>query len=163
MSGQCVGQFFWQIDGQQFPGHIIRKSSQISIEDARAYALPDNATSGVLRLEDGTEYPVPAAPQPSIREIFAAAVEAAKSAIIDLKANVWLAQVMAGVDPATATANGVAFAAHHAQAISNYELAGGHPIAAAALLAAVQADSTHAFLELPGVMQVFESALGGGQ
>lgn len=152
-------KFFWQIGEAEIPGPIISKPTIIA-QDAGGYALPEGASSGVLRVVDGgPEYQVPGPAVPTIREVFGGAVESARELILDLKAAAWQAQVAQGVDPGTATANGVVFAAYHATAISNYELAGGHPLAAAALLDAVEADTIHEFLQLPGVMAVFQAAL----
>lgn len=97
----------------------------------------------------------------STRQIFANAVVAAQAAILDLKENAHKAQVAAGVAEHIATDNGVLLFVEDDEifaAIGKYEQAGGHPIAAAPLLAKIKAKDLD-WLKLPGVLAVFEAAL----
>lgn len=100
---------------------------------------------------------------PDMVAVFSEHTAAAKAAILQLKANAWAAMVGAGMSPSDATAAGVQFAIYHAAPVNNFELAGGHPLAAAALLAAITSQaSLAAFPWLVGpVLAVFENALGG--
>ena len=96
--------------------------------------------------------------------LFASAVEDAKFAIVRLKADAWSALVASGMQPAEATAAGVGLALYPPvkNAIQDFELAGGHPMASSALLAAITEPTTlSAFPWLQGpVLHVFQDALG---
>lgn len=117
----------------------------ITQTDADFYAGSIDA----LTLEDGSTLVPATRPGPDpiepIVELFTGAVQAAQAKIILLKAQC-LGAMTAYADYTRddATAEGVRFATSPAikDAISSYEIAGGHPDAAAALLAAVAADET---------------------
>lgn len=115
----------------------------------------------------GGQYVLQQAPVPTSgsKERFSNAVEWAKDRILDLKAAAKDAQVAAGIDESEATTNGVLLFVGAPgddsifSAVGKYEQAGGHPVAAANLLGLIKAKNP-AWLNLPGVLAVFESYLG---
>lgn len=121
-----------------------------------------NEDTGAITLWPCEITDVPSPPA-NMAAVFAEHATAAKAAILQLKADAWAAMVGAGMSPSDATAAGVQFAIYHAAPVNNFELAGGHPLAASALLAAITSPaSLAAFPWLVGpVLAVFENALGG--
>lgn len=81
-----------------------------------------------------------------IGPVFAQAPVAASAAILGLKKAVWEALVGGGMDPAEATAAGVALVLRHSSALAAYEAAGGHPVAAQALYDAISSAESVAAL-----------------
>jgi hypothetical protein len=123
MSSQFVGQFFWQIDGLEIAGHIIRKSLPIGLDDAKTIALPENASSGVLRVEGGEEYPVPP------RDLFAITDTQLRDdegkrrdLILWLRAKAFWALVGAGIAPGTALGYGQQFVGRYGRELEAYIL-----------------------------------------
>ena len=79
--------------------------------------------------------PTPIEPVEQFKQVFASAVSGAQQKIVSLKASCCVALMAAGMTRDDAVSAGVAFAMHPSikAAISDYELVGGHPLAAAAL------------------------------
>lgn len=84
--------------------------------------------------------PEPVDPLDQFRQLFSSAVSQAQQKIINLKAECCQALIAGGMDRDSAVGAGVQFATHPTikSAINDYELAGGHPLAAAAFKAAAE-------------------------
>lgn len=97
----------------------------------------------------------------NIGKIFADAYAAAPLALNQLKQAVWTARVMAGTDPAQATAEGVALVLRFGPELGAYKDAGGHTIAAQALYAAISSPESVAALPwlTEPILAIFAAAL----
>lgn len=96
-------------------------------------------------------------PVEQFRQIFSSAVSQAQQKIINLKAECCLALITAGMDRDSAVAAGVEFATNPTikSAINDYELAGGHPLAAAAFKSA--ADSVKPEWLTPEILALWDA------
>lgn len=112
--------------------------------DNVSLATCSNGHQAIVLVAGGDTY-TPAAPESpdpveQYNQLFSGAVEAAQQKIINLKTQCCLALIAGGMDRDSAIAAGVQFAVHPTikSAINDYELAGGHPLMAAAFKAAAQ-------------------------
>ncbi|TXH16696.1 MAG: hypothetical protein E6R03_05130 [Hyphomicrobiaceae bacterium] len=78
-----------------------------------------------------------------------------------LKGQVWVALVAGGMQPDEATAAGVALVLRFGAELAAYNSAGGHPVAAAALYAAISSPESQAALTwlTPEILALFQAAL----
>lgn len=116
-----LARFFWLENGVEIPGPILEKDN-ITAEDTKAYALPDSATSGVMRIQDGPEWPCPprdylAITDDQLRNDHAKRVEL----ILWLRARAFWAMVDSGVNPGTALGRGQQFAGRYGRELYAYE------------------------------------------
>lgn len=105
--------------------------------------------------------PAPVTDVERMASLFSQAQAGAPAYLNQLKGAVWMALVAAGMSEADATAAGVALVLRHAAPLAAFEAAGGHPVAAAALYAAISsAESVAAlpWLTAP-ILAIFQAAL----
>lgn len=96
---------------------------------------------------------------------FKRAREAAPEALDRLKGAVWAGQVAGGMAPDEATAAGVGLVLLHGPLLAAFEAAGGHPVAAQALYAAIASEASVAalpWLTAP-ILGIFRAALTPGK
>lgn len=100
-------------------------------------------------------------PALDIGKVFAEAYAAAPLALNQLKQAVWTARVMAGTDPAQATAEGVALVLRFGPELGAYKDAGGHPLAAQHLYEAISSEESVAALPwlTEPILAIFAAAL----
>lgn len=86
---------------------------------------------------------------------------AAPAALDSLKGAVWAGLVASGLAPDEATAAGVGLVLLHGPLLAAFEAAGGHPVAGAALYAAIASPESVAALPWlkPEVLAIFAAAL----
>ncbi len=90
---------------------------------------------------------------------------AAPAALDSLKGAVWAGLVAGGLAPDEATAAGVGLVLLHGPLLAAFEAAGGHPVAGAALYAAIASPESVAalpWLTAP-ILAIFAAALAPGQ
>lgn len=86
---------------------------------------------------------------------------AAPAALDSLKGTVWAGLVAGGLAPDEATAAGVGLVLLHGPLLAAFEAAGGHPVAGAALYAAISSPESVAALPWlkPEILAIFAAAL----
>lgn len=105
--------------------------------------------------------PAPVTDVERMASLFSQAQAGAPAYLNQLKGAVWVALVAAGMSEADATAAGVDLVLRHAAPLAAFESAGGHPVAAAALYAAISSPESVAalpWLTAP-ILAIFQAAL----
>lgn len=118
-------------------------------EDLPAIPAPEDLPSGALTDVE------------RMSALFTEARRGAPLLLDQLKATVWVALVGGGMDPADATAAGVGLVLRFGAELAAFTSAGGHPVAAAALYAAISSPESVAalpWLSEP-ILAVFAGAL----
>ncbi len=132
------------INGQEVASGNVIEKPQITAEDAKTVALPDGASSGLLRVDGGPEYPVPGRDYLAIADRKLREDEGSRrELILWLRSRAFWALVGIGTAPETAYAYGQKFVGRYGRELGAYIL-GSAPDFGAAMV-----DAPEAWLDEP--------------